>query len=50
MVTNGSSFLFVKTVSKQYGISDIFATRSPHRNNLAEVLKILKYLGGLLVG
>jgi hypothetical protein len=49
MVTNGSSFLFLKTAGKQYGISDVFATRSLHRNNLAEVLKILKYLGGLLV-
>jgi hypothetical protein len=49
MVTNGSSFLFVKTVGKQYGISDIFATRSPYRNNLAEVLKILKYLGELTI-
>ncbi|WP_026102977.1 hypothetical protein [Pseudanabaena sp. PCC 6802] len=44
MVTNGSSFLFLKTVDKQYGISDLFAARSPYRNNLSEVLKILKYL------
>ncbi|GJD21648.1 unknown protein [Rivularia sp. IAM M-261] len=44
MVTNGSSSLFVKTSGKQYGISDIFTTRSQYRNNLNEVLKILKRL------
>jgi hypothetical protein len=49
MVTNGSSHLFVKTAGKQYGVSDLFATRSQYRNNLYEVLKILKYLGRLIV-
>lgn len=44
MVTNGSSSLFVKTSGKEYGISDIFTTRSQYRNNLNEVLKILKRL------
>lgn len=44
MVTNGSSSLFVKTSGKQYGISDIFTTRSQYRNNLNEVLRILKRL------
>ncbi len=49
MVTNGSSYLFVKTLSKQYGISDLFATRSQYRNNLYEVLRILKHLGRLIL-
>ncbi|RUT05481.1 hypothetical protein DSM106972_034880 [Dulcicalothrix desertica PCC 7102] len=44
MVTNGSSSLFIKTSGKQYGISDIFTTRSQYRNNLNEVLRILKRL------
>ena len=49
MVMNGSSYLFIKTLGKQYGISDLFATRSQYRNNLYEVLKILKHLGRLIV-
>ncbi len=48
MITNGSSYLFVKTLGKQYGISDLFATRSQYRNKLCEVLRILKHLGKLL--
>jgi hypothetical protein len=48
MITNGSSHLFVKTLGKQYGISDLFSTRSQYRNNLNEVLKILKYLGSII--
>jgi hypothetical protein len=48
MVANGSSFLFIKTLGKQYGISDLFATRSRYRNNLYEVLRILKHLGRLI--
>jgi hypothetical protein len=32
-----------------YQVSDLFATRSHYRNNLHEVLKILKYLGRLIV-
>ncbi|MBR8840800.1 MAG: hypothetical protein DSM106950_44250 [Stigonema ocellatum SAG 48.90 = DSM 106950] len=48
MVANGSSYLFIKTLGKQYGISDLFATRSPHRNNLYQVLKILKHFGSLI--
>ncbi|MGH1397398.1 MAG: type I restriction endonuclease [Trichormus sp.] len=48
MITNGSSHLFVKTLAKQYGISDIFATRSQYRNSLSEVLRILKHLGKLV--
>ncbi|MGG6264963.1 type I restriction endonuclease subunit R [Leptolyngbya sp. AN03gr2] len=47
MVMNGSSYLFVKLWNQQYGISDLFATRSPYRNNLHEVLKILQHLGQL---
>jgi predicted type IV restriction endonuclease len=47
MVTNGSSFLFVKTLGNQYGISDVFATRSLYRN-LDEVLRILKKLGKIV--
>jgi hypothetical protein len=49
MVTNGSSHLFVKTLGNQYGISDIFSTRSQYRSNLYEVLKIIKYLGTLII-
>ncbi|MGB8701175.1 MAG: type I restriction endonuclease [Thermosynechococcaceae cyanobacterium] len=49
MITNGSSYLFVKLMDRQYGTSDIFATRSQHRNNLYEVLEILKYLGNLVI-
>jgi hypothetical protein len=50
MVTNGSSYLFIKTLGKQYGISDLFSTRSRYRYNLNEVLKILKHLGRLVAG
>ena len=48
MVANGSSYLFVKMVGDRYGVSDLFGTRSQSRNNLYEVLKILKHLGTLL--
>ncbi len=48
MITNGSSHLFVKTFGKQYGVSDLFSTRSQYRNDLNEVLKILKYLGRII--
>lgn len=48
MITNGSSYLFVKTLGKEYGISDLFATRSQYRNNLSEVLRILKRLGRII--
>ncbi len=48
MVANGSSYLFVKTLGDRYGVSDLFGTRSQARNNLYEVLKILKHLGSLL--
>ena len=48
MVTNGSSYLFVKMQDQQYAVSDLFSTRSPYRNTLHEVLKILKHLGQLL--
>ena len=49
MVTNGSSYLFVKLAEKKYGISDVFGTRSQHRNNLVEVLRVLKRLGRSIV-
>lgn len=48
MVTNGSSSLFIKTSGREYGISDIFTTRSQYRNNLNEVLKILKQLAAFI--
>ena len=48
MITNGSSHLFVKALGKQYGVSDLFSTRSQYRNNLNEVLRILKYLGRII--
>ena len=48
IITNGSSHSFVKTLGKQYGVSDLFSTRSQYRNNLNEVLKILKYLGRII--
>jgi hypothetical protein len=49
MITNGSSYLFVKLLERQYGTSDLFATRSQHRNNLYEVLEILRQLGNLVI-
>ena len=49
MVTNGSSYLFLKTLRKQYSVSDLFSTRSLYRSNLFEVLKILKRFGYLIV-
>lgn len=49
MVTNGISYLFVKTQGKQYGISDLFSIRLPYQNNLYQVLKILKRLGTLII-
>lgn len=49
MVMNGSSYLFVKVLNKQYAVSDLFATRSQYRNNLYEVLRILKHLGRLTI-
>ncbi len=49
MITNGSSYLFVKLLGQRYGTSDLFATRSQHRNNLYEVLEILKVFGNLSV-
>jgi hypothetical protein len=49
MMTNGSSYLFVKMQDKRYAVSDLFSTRSLYRNNLYEVLKILKHLGQLLI-
>ncbi|MBN3923641.1 type I restriction endonuclease [Nostoc sp. NMS4] len=48
MIANGSSYLFVKTLGKQYGISDLFATRSQYLNNLSGVLRILKHLGRII--
>lgn len=48
MVTNGSSYLFIKTLAQQYAISDLFSTRSQYRNTLGEVLQILKHLGRLI--
>ncbi|MEH1770630.1 type I restriction enzyme HsdR N-terminal domain-containing protein [Nostoc sp.] len=48
MIVNGSSYLFVKTLGKQYGISDLFATRSQYLNNLSGVLRILKHLGRII--
>ncbi|KAM3112690.1 hypothetical protein [Phormidesmis sp. 146-33] len=49
MVMNGSSYLFVKVLEKQYGISDLFSTRSQYRNGLYEVLRILTHLGQLTI-
>ncbi|MHC0068611.1 type I restriction endonuclease [Nostoc sp. UIC 10890] len=48
MIANGSSYLFVKTLGQQYGISDLFATRSQYLNNLSGVLRILKHLGRII--
>ncbi len=49
MITNGSSYLFVKLLERNYAVSDLFGTRSQHRNNLYEVLQILKMLGQAIV-
>lgn len=48
MVTNGSSYLFIKTLAQQYAVSDLFSTRSQYRNTLGEVLQILRHLGRLI--
>lgn len=48
MVTNGASYLFVKLMGAEYGVSDLFGTRSQHRNNLVEVLEILRCFGQLV--
>jgi hypothetical protein len=48
MITNGSSYLFVKLLERKYGTSDLFATRSQHRNNLYEVLDILRHFGNIV--
>jgi hypothetical protein len=45
---HGSSYLFIKTLGKQYAISELFATGSQYRNNLYQVLKILKHLGQII--
>jgi hypothetical protein len=49
MITNGSSYLFVKLLGQSYAVSDLFGTRSQYRNNLYEVLQILKVLGQAIV-
>jgi hypothetical protein len=49
MVTNGASYLFVKLMGAEYGVSDLFGTRSQHRNNLVEVLEILRCFGRLVM-
>ncbi len=49
MVTNGNSHLFIKKLGKKYGIYDLFSTRSQYRNNLYEVLNILKHFGFLII-
>ncbi|MEL7144292.1 MAG: hypothetical protein AAGL08_19010 [Cyanobacteria bacterium J06573_11] len=48
LISNGSCYLFVKTLGNRYDVSDVFGTRSQSRNNLYEVLKILKHLGQLI--
>ena len=48
MVSNGSSYLFVKVLGNQYGVSDLFGTRPQARNNLYAVLRTLKHLGRLI--
>jgi hypothetical protein len=48
MITNGSSYLFIKLLDRKYGTSDLFATRSQHRNNLYEVLEILRHFGSIV--
>ncbi|WP_407885776.1 hypothetical protein [Scytonema sp. NUACC26] len=37
-----------KPCDRRYGNSDLFATRSQYRNNLSEVLRILKHLGSII--
>lgn len=48
MVANGSSYLFVKVLGDQYGVSDLFSTRARSHNNLYQVLRILRRLGQLI--
>jgi hypothetical protein len=42
-------YQFVKLLDRQYGTSDLFATRSLHRNNLYQMLEILRHLGNLAI-
>ena len=57
LITNGGSFLFVKLVkgpisqlsTPQYATSDLFGINN-QKNNLDDVLKILKHLIGLTIG
>ncbi len=47
LITNGSSYQFIKLSNNQYSVSDSFNTRSTHTNNLCEVLQILRHLGAI---
>jgi hypothetical protein len=56
LITNGSSYQFIKLGDHQYSVSDSFSTRwsttdrrsSAPRNNLYNVLQILRHLGQTL--
>ncbi|MDF5716923.1 MAG: hypothetical protein PUP93_24410 [Rhizonema sp. NSF051] len=37
MMVNGSSYLFIKTLGKQYAVSDLFATRRRVRGLLSDI-------------
>jgi hypothetical protein len=48
LITNGSSYQFIKLAHHQYSVSDSFSTRLAPRNNLYNVLQILRHLGQTL--
>lgn len=47
LVTNGSSFAFVKVLEQAYDFSDVYSLIS-RRNQLYEVLSVLKKIGTLI--
>ncbi|GAB4175075.1 MAG: hypothetical protein Fur006_05340 [Coleofasciculaceae cyanobacterium] len=47
MISNGSEFIFIKLFQKNYELSDLFSLL-PRRNQLYDVLRILRRIGGLI--
>jgi hypothetical protein len=47
MISNGSEFVFVKLWQQHYELSDLFSLL-PRRNQLYDVLQILRRIGGLI--
>ena len=47
LISNGSEFVFIKLSQKHYELSDVFSLL-PRRNQLYDVLQILRRIGGLI--